>query len=285
MSAGIPLPNVLGRLWTAALLFFPPVPAAAATQAVPILHAAPGGDSAIVVGASQGSRWVGWEKAHRLIAAGRSFKFYDQRTAVGTSRVQKPMLSPASGSAYNVRLSTRSTAKTPLIGLAGATWTVVPRAPGKLDAGMPALAAAVAELLRTKGVASPRVEVAAAWEVDLDGDGTRETLIVAASPGYVKALTEGDGTSLPAGAFSGVFLRATMARKTVTRMVAGEVYPRGTGEGSPPQSFGLTQVADLNGDGAMEIVVHSHYYEGGGVTVVQWKGGKLRNVLSCADGA
>ena len=114
-----------------------PVTAGAAAQAVPILHVAPGGDSAIVVGASRGSTWLGWEQAHRLIAAGRSFRFYDQRAAVAVWRVQKPVLSPASGSAYNVRLRARSTAKTPLVGLAGATWKVVPRAPLKLDAGLP----------------------------------------------------------------------------------------------------------------------------------------------------
>jgi hypothetical protein len=133
-----------GQLSIAAGLLGATGSAGATGQPVPIIHRSPGGETAMVLGASQGASWLGWEKAHRLISAGRSFKFYGLGTTAVGSRAEKPVLSPASGSAYNVR---------------------------------------------------------------------------------------------------------------------------------------------LNGDGTMEIVVHYHYYEGGGVTAAEWKNGKLKGVLSCVDGA
>lgn len=257
----------------------------AAPKPVPIVQLSPAGDSAIVVGASQGSRWVGWEKAGKLITAGRLFQFYNQNGTVRVARVKKPELSQASGSAFNVDLATKLATRSPLIGMAGATWKPVPRIPKRLDPRAPDLTAAVAELLRSKGVAKPRVVIQAAWEVDLDGDGSSETLISARSPGYAESGNPDGPARLSSGAFSGVFLRRKAEGKSATSMVAGEVYPKVPEETPAANLFELSQVIDLNGDGSMEIVISSHYYEGGGVVVAEWKGGKLKGVLSCADGA
>jgi hypothetical protein len=220
-----------------------------------------------------------------LIRAGDSFTFYDPTGRVGQSTVGKPELSQASGTAYTVRPKGKLKSKRALIGLSGATWKLVPRSPQPVDAKAAGVAAGVTDLLRAKSISSPRVKISAAWRVDLDGDGSIETLVVAASPGYLKIARGEGGAAVTSGAFSGVFLQRTVGGKPLTRLVAGELYPKGVPDGSTPQLAELCLLADLNGDGALEIVVDSHYYEGESVTVAQWKNGRLQGVLACSDGA
>jgi hypothetical protein len=43
--------------------------------------------------------------------------------------------------------------------------------------------------------------------------------------------------------------------------VAGEVYPK-PDESVAPNVYQVTAVLDLNGDGKLEVIVHSFYYEG-----------------------
>lgn len=42
---------------------------------------------------------------------------------------------------------------------------------------------------------------------------------------------------------------------------------------------------DLNGDGKLEIIVRSHYYEGAETTIYDCSGGECKGVLSVACGA
>jgi hypothetical protein len=39
-------------------------------------------------------------------------------------------------------------------------------------------------------------------------------------------------------------------------------------------------VLDLNGDGKLEVIVHSFYYEGGQKTIYRWDPDKIEEVLS-----
>lgn len=257
--------------------------AAAPDKTVTIVQAYPDGIGAIVVGASQGSRWVRWKQAHTLIQAGQTFEFYNRQGLAGKSPVSKPTLSEASGEAYNVTLTHPLKSRAPLLGVSGAAWKLLPRPAVDLRQSDSRLVSAVAGFLRTQGVRRPRVVIETAQQVDLDGNGTRETVIVAASPNYEKLVSSVGELSPKKGDFSGVFLQYTVGGKSAVKMVAGEIRRDGQND-VVPQSYYLTRLADLNGDGAIEMVLNYHYYEGGGVTVAQWKGGRLTSVLECGDG-
>jgi hypothetical protein len=49
--------------------------------------------------------------------------------------------------------------------------------------------------------------------------------------------------------------------------------------------YDLASVADLNGDGRMEVVLVWSYYEGGGVTGYELQGDRLAPVLEAGCGA
>jgi hypothetical protein len=48
--------------------------------------------------------------------------------------------------------------------------------------------------------------------------------------------------------------------------------------------YELRGVLDVNGDGKLEVIVHSHYYEGAGTTIYDCSGGKCKAVLSVECG-
>jgi len=49
--------------------------------------------------------------------------------------------------------------------------------------------------------------------------------------------------------------------------------------------YKIAAVLDLNGDGRLEVIVHSFYYEGGETTIYRCEPDKIEPVLSVECGA
>lgn len=144
-----------------------------------------------------------------------------------------------------------------------APWALTPHAvEEQTDDG--SYAGFAADLLATRGldVAEPIIEQL--LRIDLEGDGVDEALVVAediADPGLLAEV----------GDYSIVFLRKVVDGEVQTAVIADSVVAE-VAEGETPfvLSFGIGAVADLNGDGRMEIVLSSAYYEGAGVEVWEY---------------
>lgn len=255
--------------------------ASAAPTVTPILFAfGQGNPSALVVGAWSGPKWLDWEKAPKHLKSGDRYRLFARDGSSRIHAIGKPELSPASGSAYNVRIGGALAKSGPQVGLPqSAGWKVAPRPTAMLkpDSGF---TRSIAELLRRKGLADPQVEIAQARRCDLDGDGSAETIFEAHSPGMDKQMQEG-GPAV-AGQFSIVALR--QSNRTMN-LVGGEIRTKGGDDTGPPQLFELTHLLDLNGDGRMEIVASTRYYEGGGANIYTWDGKRVQQVLTVSDGA
>jgi hypothetical protein len=65
--------------------------------------------------------------------------------------------------------------------------------------------------------------------------------------------------------------------------VTGEVYPK-PDESVAPNVYQLAAVFDLNGDGKLEVVVRSFYYEGGQTTIYRCELDKIEAVVSVDRG-
>lgn len=235
--------------------------------------------TALVVGASRGSKWMGWQQAKDSIKAGSRYRFFTRSGSSSVSTVGKPVLSLASGDAYNVTVQPFVAGGKAQIGLPHSVrWNLTPRRPTTIK-GTDALRKSVAELLILKGLQSPKVEIKQATRCDLDGDGTQETLIEAHNPGRWEQIR--DGEAAIAGRFSAVFIRQSNGKMN---QVSGEISPRDDPKSGPGEIYELAYLFDLNGDGKMEIVIETTYYEGGGAEVYEWKSGKLKLVLEASDG-
>lgn len=142
---------------------------------------------------------------------------------------------------------------------------------------------AVRDLLKSKGIAKPVIHITQLLRVDLDGDGVDEVVLSATH-------FAGDSAKLPtphsatAGSYSFVLLRRVVDGRVQTQVIDGEFYPQ-TKEDWVPNRYRLDGLLDLDGDGRLEIIVGSAYYEGGGTAVWCVEAGKINKVLHVECGA
>lgn len=138
---------------------------------------------------------------------------------------------------------------------------------------------AVRNLLISKGIDRPKVKITQLLRVDLDGDGQDEVLISATN-----YKNEAEMISAVAGDYSFVAMRRVVDGKVRTQFVVGEVYPKSNMNGAM-NSYEIGCLLDLNGDGVLEVIIRSAYYEGGGTEVWQLNKDRLVHVLGVECGA
>ena len=158
------------------------------------------------------------------------------------------------------------------------TWNAMPRIPIRLSAQSPIYKAAVSAFLKKEGVARPVAKITQAFRVDLDNDGTDEVLITATR------LNNDFGIGWKAGDYSFVMLRKVTKDGVKDYMVDGNIYKRGQTDDGPPNRYLISAIADLNGDGRMEVVIYSEYYEGAGTGAFEMRGGKLELIKEVQAG-
>lgn len=85
-----------------------------------------------------------------------------------------------------------------------------------------------------------------------------------------------------------VLLRRVVAGKVETQLIEGEFYPKAytkTPEFNAPNAYKMIAVLDLDGDGKMEVVIASQYYEGEAMTIYRCHPKKIEALLSAGCGA
>jgi hypothetical protein len=150
----------------------------------------------------------------------------------------------------------------------------------------------VRDFLKAHGIADPKVRITRILRIDLEGDGEEEVLISATNyfsedkSDYSPAapFPEAPIHAPQRGSYSIVILRRVVDGNVQTKLVAGEVYAK-PDESVAPNVYDLAAVLDLNGDGKLEVIVHSFYYEGGQTTIYRCQPDKVEAVLSVEYGA
>ena len=153
----------------------------------------------------------------------------------------------------------------------GVTWNPLPRALKPISLTDKTYLKIVSDILRLKGLPKAKAVIEQAVRVDLDGDGVDEVLLTASSYG---------GSIEPqvaANNYSFVLLRKVVAGKAQNIMISEE-YVKKNIEFGAPSRFEISGIADLNGDGKVEIVAFGEYYEGSGASAYEIKGNKAVEV-------
>lgn len=236
-------------------------------------------DTGYLFGGSADGKWVKPEKAAKSMKASTSFRVFGLTQEIGKATGGKPKTADEDVCSDMLTVSLSSKSKEGVIALS-APWNALPRKPQVIDPTQQVYVEAVRDFLVTRRMSDPKVKITRILRVDLDGDGEEEVLINATNY-FTK---DGDvpmDTAAP-GSYSIVLLRRVVAGKVQTEFVAGEIYVKD--ESSASNLFELPAVLDLNGDGKLEVIVHSHYYEGAETTIYDCSGGKCKAVLSVACG-
>lgn len=130
------------------------------------------------------------------------------------------------------------------------------------------------ELLSNRGLDVTSPVIKQLFRADLEGDGVNEVIVVAedVNPGLL--LDEGD--------YSIAFLRRAVQGEVQTAILGATVV--GPGDDQFGASYTIGAVADLSGDGKMEIVLDSAFFEGLSVGVVEYVNDDLGTVTQLEVG-
>jgi len=238
-------------------------------------------------GASEKGKWIKASQAAKSTGKKTTYQVYSLTKQTGQITAGKPKsIEEVCPDTLTVSLSSKP--KDGVIGLA-ATWNALPRKPLIADATQSVYVEAVRDFLKTHGIADPKVQITRILRVDLDGDGEEEVLISATnyftedkSDHSAAPFPEAPIESPRPGSYSIVILRRVVGGKVQTQLVAGEIYAKT--EPVAAHVYNVAAVLDLNGDGKLEVIVDSFYYEGGQTTIYRCQPDKIEEVLSVECG-
>ena len=120
-----------------------------------------------------------------------------------------------------------------------------------------------AELLAARGLGVANPQIKQLIRADLEGDGINEVIVVAED-------IQGSYHPPTAGDYSIAFLRKVVDGEVQTAVLGESVITDADVDAKINYAFAIGAVADLSGDGTMEVVVSSAYYEGLAVEVWEY---------------
>jgi hypothetical protein len=241
--------------------------------------------SGYLLGANADGKWIKAEEAAKVLPDETTYRVYGLTQAFGEAKGGKPKPSKDDVCSDVLAVSLSLKVEKGVIALA-APWNALPRKPRVMDTTQQVYVDAARDFLKTKGIDQPKVKIDSILRVDLDGDGEDEVLISATN--YFSK-DERLPMRSPAGSYSMVFLRRVVAGKVESQLVEGEFHPkayvRKEDSFDAPNAYKVIATLDLDGDGKMEIVIGSNYYEGEAITIYRCDPKKVEALLSVACGA
>ena len=241
--------------------------------------------SGYLFGAISDGKWIKADETAKLIGDETTYRVYGLTQALGDAKGGKPKAVEDDVCTDTLAVSLSPKPDKGVVAIA-ASWNALPRKPGIVDPTQKVYIDAVRDFLKTKGIDQPKVKIDSILRVDLDGDGEDEVLISATN--YFSK-DERLPMRSPAGSYSMVFLRRVVAGKVESQLVEGEFHPkayvRKEDSFDAPNAYKVIATLDLDGDGKMEIVVGSNYYEGEAITIYRCDPKKVEALLSVSCGA
>lgn len=230
-----------------------------------------------LLGASAEHGWLPADSAAGHLEGGETYRLYSLTSFLGEARGAAPEAPRETCTNATVRIGARAESERDVVAVGGA-WNAMPRTPVVQGTTLPTYQEAISTLLRDQGIDDPVVNITQILRVDLEGDGMDEVLVSAHR-------RRGMGTSAAAGDYGVVVLRKVVGGEVRTIPLAEEYYPDECLAECAPAIYRVSAVVDANGDGLMEVMLASQYYEGEGKALYTVDSNGVREVLAWRCGA
>jgi hypothetical protein len=227
-----------------------------------------------VIGGVRNHQWVAAEKIEQSVKAPLTLELYtvskhETQTFVSENEECHLGWKPQSGAELTVGVAIQSP-----------DWNPMPRLPRAIDLHDTTYVNIIRGILLNAGVKKPVVNITEAYKVDLDGDGQDEAIIVASNFKHGVSELTGFSRETAPGDYALVIIRKIVRGQAQNIFLVKDIR-HGTNEGGLPRGYHISGIADLNGDGRMEIAMYSAYYEGSSSDIFELNGTKLKAVLGC----
>lgn len=235
---------------------------------------------ACLIGGVRNKRWVGADAFGKRLKGARKFSLYTLKGPAGeitTSKIAQDGNEPCPDF-WSAETSSQTKEG---IAIASPFWNVMPRLPRAVDPKDTTYVRIVSDILNGAGIKKPVMEITQAYKIDLDGDGKEEVVIAANHYGSGLRELTGIAGMIEAGDYSFVLVRKIISGKVQNIFITKEFFPKELGPGLARGNH-ISAIADLNGDGVMEIVLYSAYYEGSESYIIQIRGNKAITALDCS---
>ncbi|HEX8369105.1 MAG TPA: hypothetical protein VF604_11240 [Pyrinomonadaceae bacterium] len=250
-----------------ALMFLFTVEVSAQTEIVPILDMKIHG----LLGGVKNGKFVDAKTTFAQLKGKRSYTVYNATEKVATLQIEVEAPTPNEPCedfySFNPELDDIEG-----VGVgANPGWNLLPRAAQLIDLNNATYVKAASDALRTKSIINKAPKIRDAFRVDLEGDGQEEVLLT---------VTSYDGNIQPRakkGDYSFVLLRKIVAGKVQNIIVTGDFVTKNISFGVPSK-YEISSIADLNGDGKLEIIIYGAYYEGNWIEAYEMKANKPADI-------
>jgi hypothetical protein len=249
-------------------------------------------DETSIVGSLEGNKWAVGEKlstaSQTAINGGLPSVLLNNTGVIGKAMIGGKI---KSGFCDWVRVTDISTpVKLPYLPTyaISAAWNPVPRVITALPTSNVAYQKVIADELKKLNISKPAL-LSQVIQTDLDGDKTNEVLLVAQNPRLsFDAQNRLNGTyGQEIGEYSLVQVRKVVAGKvqtfTLSQRIVTKVFDGTSGQPQVLTQF-ISAIADINGDGKMEIFVDDLVHEGYGVTIYTWNSKGFTKMLEWGCG-
>lgn len=243
------------------------VKASAQTEIVPIVDMQLNG----LLGGVQNGQYVDAKTTFAQLKGKRKYSVYDtlQKVATLNIEVQAPIRDEPCDDFYSIMTEVDDV---PGIGIGGNPgWNLQPRPAQMVDLKNVTYIKAASDALRAKGIINKAPKIRDGYRVDLEGDGQKEVILNVTSYG------DGIQPSAKKGDYSFVLMRKIVAGKVRNLIVTGDFVTKKIDFGAPSK-YMLSSIADLNGDGKLEIIIHGAYYEGSWIEAYEMKEDKPADI-------
>jgi len=242
-----------------------PAPKPTVATFVPVLVSS-GGGPGVFLGGSRAGKWLDEEAGRKLSRADESYRLIGLTGAPGTATGAAVKGNKTIG-CLEVKLRVPNPKET--VVAVGGKWNPLPHQPALIKSGQAFLQEAL-RLARAKTLKPEGAKVGRVVRVDLDGTGP------------VTIFEAGNYWQPPHSSEADTFSMVGLSRPGAAVVeVAGEYY---LDQDELPLLTRLVAVADLNGDGKMEIVVSHTYFEGESFTVFEMQAKRPVAVLNYGCG-